>query len=89
MDGHWEYCKFSGPAPSYSECNFEWKRLVNDVRKQVKLTINEMGIYSTHPSAIRQVNLIKIIVYLFFKYCTYGPRRSGDIASYIPLGYVL
>ena len=36
VDGHWEYCKFTGPAPNYSECDFEWKRLANGVKKQVR-----------------------------------------------------
>lgn len=34
VDGHWEFCRFSGPAPSYEECDFEWKRLANGVLKQ-------------------------------------------------------
>jgi len=34
VDNHWEFCKFTGPAPNFQECDFEWKRLANGVVKQ-------------------------------------------------------
>jgi len=60
VDGHWEFCKFTGPAPTYSECNFEWKRLANDVRIQ-KCQIGERvefyGVYNDKECGMTLTNV--------------------------------